>query len=131
MAGRSARRTSGVKHAHPVARWGALLRSQVRRHPPTMTIMNMNMNTPLRRHPLCLRPATLALVLISFHAFQPAARAAEPPAVSSELFKSTKLVYEDGFDQAGKLNTEFWEVRQNTTWEVKDGVLNGSPSSKE
>jgi hypothetical protein len=47
----------------------------------------------------------------------------------SELFKSTKLVYADSFD--GPLNTEFWEVRQNTTWEIKDGVLSGSPSSKE
>jgi hypothetical protein len=48
----------------------------------------------------------------------------------SELFKSTTLVYEDSFD-SGKVNTEFWEVRQNTTWAIKDGVLTGSPSSKE
>ena len=47
-----------------------------------------------------------------------------------ELFKSLKLVYEDNFD-SGKLNTEFWEVRQNTTWAIKGGVLTGSPSSKE
>lgn len=46
-----------------------------------------------------------------------------------ELFQSTKLVYEDHFD--GPLNKEFWEVRQNTTWAIKDGVLTGSESSKE
>ncbi|MCF7789560.1 MAG: hypothetical protein K9N47_25780 [Prosthecobacter sp.] len=46
-----------------------------------------------------------------------------------ELFQSLKLVYSDNFD--GPLNTEFWEVRQNTTWVVKDGVLTGSESSKE
>lgn len=47
----------------------------------------------------------------------------------SELFKSTKLVYEDNF--GGALNTEFWEVRQSSTWVIKDGVLTGSESSKE
>lgn len=47
-----------------------------------------------------------------------------------ELFKTTRLVYADSFD-GGKLNTEFWEVRQNTTWVVKEGVLHGSQSSKE
>lgn len=47
-----------------------------------------------------------------------------------ELFKSLKLVYQDDFS-SGKLNTDFWEVRQNTTWAIKDGVLCGSESSKE
>lgn len=47
-----------------------------------------------------------------------------------QLFKSLKLVYEDTFD-AGTINADFWEVRQNTTWVVKDGVLHGSESSKE
>lgn len=45
------------------------------------------------------------------------------------LFQNAKLVYSDTFD--GPLNTAFWEVRQSTTWEIKDGVLTGSPSSKE
>ncbi len=54
---------------------------------------------------------------------------AESPAYQPELFQSLNLVYEDTFD--GALNTEFWEVRQNTTWAIKDGVLTGSPSSKE
>lgn len=56
-----------------------------------------------------------------------------PPLVAadyqSEFFKKTQLVYADSFDTS--LNTEFWEVRQNTTWSIKDGVLFGSPSSKE
>jgi len=48
----------------------------------------------------------------------------------SELFEKTELVYEDSFDTGG-LNTDFWEVRQSTTWKVKDGVLHGSQSSRE
>jgi len=48
----------------------------------------------------------------------------------SELFQSLKPVYADNFDGTA-LNTEFWEVRQSTTWAIKDGVLSGSPSSKE
>lgn len=47
----------------------------------------------------------------------------------SEFFKRLKLVYADDFD--GEFNKEFWEIRQNTTWVVKDGILSGSPSSKE
>lgn len=50
--------------------------------------------------------------------------------IKSELFTSMRLVYEDTFD-SGKLNTNFWEVRQNTMWTVKDGVLHGAESSKE
>jgi hypothetical protein len=46
-----------------------------------------------------------------------------------ELFENTKLVYFDTFE--GALNTEFWEVRQSSTWVIKDGVLIGSQSSKE
>lgn len=66
----------------------------------------------------------LALALCSF-----SLRAATPD-YQPELFKSVRLVYEDGFD-GGAINADFWEVRQNTTWEIKDGVLHGSPSSKE
>jgi hypothetical protein len=47
-----------------------------------------------------------------------------------ELFQSLKLVYEDSFD-SGKIDTGHWEVRQNTTWSIKDGALTGGPSSKE
>ncbi|MBU6302903.1 MAG: hypothetical protein KGS60_15225 [Verrucomicrobia bacterium] len=47
-----------------------------------------------------------------------------------QLFKSLKPVFEDTFD-AGTINTDFWEVRQNTTWIVKDGILHGSESSPE
>jgi hypothetical protein len=47
-----------------------------------------------------------------------------------ELFQSLKLVYEDNFSD-GTLNTNYWQVRQGTTWGVKDGALAGSPSPKE
>ncbi|HEY1052006.1 MAG TPA: hypothetical protein VGE39_19685 [Prosthecobacter sp.] len=57
-------------------------------------------------------------------------QAADTAAVPTELFKNTKLIYEDSFD-GGTINQDFWEVRQNTTWAVKDGVLTGSPSSQE
>ena len=55
---------------------------------------------------------------------------ADSPGYKPELFESAKLVYSDSFD-SGTINAEFWEVRQNTTWVVKDGVLFGSESSKE
>lgn len=75
----------------------------------------------------CLRlPAFIALLML---ALPEAVRAGDPAAMSSELFKSLKLVYEDDFN--GALNTEFWEVRQSSTWAVKEGVLRGSESSKE
>ena len=54
---------------------------------------------------------------------------AAPPEYKPELFKTTRLVYEDTFD--GALNPEFWEIRQGSTWLVKDGILTGSPSPKE
>lgn len=57
--------------------------------------------------------------------------AAADPACPSEFFKNTKLVYADTFDGNGPLNTEHWEVRQSSTWAVKDGTLTGGPSSKE
>lgn len=48
----------------------------------------------------------------------------------SELFKSLKLVYEDDFKGTG-INKEFWEIRQSSTWVIKDGILTGSQSAKE
>lgn len=72
----------------------------------------------------------LAALCCSFAFFAHPARAQSGGAdYKPELFQSLKLVYSDDFDAA--LNTEFWEVRQSTTWAVKDGVLTGSPSSKE
>jgi hypothetical protein len=47
-----------------------------------------------------------------------------------ELFSALELVYQDSFEDAS-INTNFWQVRQGTTWVVKNGVLVGSPSSKE
>ena len=69
----------------------------------------------------------ISVVLWSL-SLSPLVRAGEAD-YKSELFKSTKLVYADTFD--GALNTDFWEVRQNTTWAIKGGVLTGSPSSQE
>ena len=70
---------------------------------------------------------TSLLLSLSFLSFTSALRAEE---YKPELFQSTKLVYADSFD-SGTINTEFWEVRQNTTWAIKDGVLSGSESSAE
>jgi hypothetical protein len=47
-----------------------------------------------------------------------------------ELFQSLKLLYEDDFS-SGKLDTNHWQIRQGSTWVVKDGVLVGGPSPKE
>lgn len=76
------------------------------------------MPTPLRLAALI----TLSFIPLSVHAAD--------SEYKPELFQKLKPVYADTFD-SGTLNTEFWEVRQNTTWAVKDGVLCGSPSSKE
>ena len=71
--------------------------------------------------------ATLALILAAL-GLTPL-HSADLPEYKPELFKSLKLIYEDDFK--GELNKNFWEVRQNTTWAIKDGVLTGSPSAKE
>jgi hypothetical protein len=70
---------------------------------------------------------SLGAVLLCFAAHAPSIAAAEP---ASDLFGSLKLVYEDDFT-GGSIPGEFWEVRQNTTWKVVEGVLTGAPSSKE
>lgn len=72
---------------------------------------------------------TLGLLLLSAF-WSPVLHAADAAVYQPELFSATKLIYEDTFD-AGMINTDFWEVRQNTTWVIKEGVLTGSPSSKE
>src|SRR6185369_17426997 len=69
----------------------------------------------------------LAVVMLSY-AFGPLVRAGEAD-YKPELFQRTKLIYADTFDSP--LNAAFWEVRQNTTWAIKDGVLTGGASSKE
>jgi hypothetical protein len=61
-------------------------------------------------------------------AFNPLLHAADA-GYQPELFKNTKLVYADTFD--GTLNTDVWEVRQNSTWKIENGVLTGSPAPKE
>ena len=77
--------------------------------------------------PLMKTPTVLFYLCLAL-ASNPLLHAADPD-YKPELFQSTKLIYADTFD--GKLNTDFWEVRQNTTWAIKDGVLTGSPSSNE
>lgn len=76
-----------------------------------------------------LRSAAL-LVLLSSFASNIASFGADGAPFRSQLFNTLNLVYEDNFE-AGTINADFWEVRQNTTWVVKDGVLHGSESSKE
>lgn len=75
-----------------------------------------------------ITPCRLAVLALAVFCTMPA-HAADAE-YKPELFQSLKPVYADTFD-SGTLNTEFWEVRQNTTWAVKDGVLFGSSSSKE
>lgn len=70
----------------------------------------------------------LTAAFLSLHFAGLLAHASEG-AYRPELFQRTRLIYADAFD--GALNTEFWEIRQNTTWAIKDGVLTGSPSSKD
>ena len=48
-----------------------------------------------------------------------------------EVFKKVEPVYIDRFDKDGKVNREYWQVKQKTVWVVKDGMLVGTPSSKE
>ena len=43
-----------------------------------------------------------------------------------QLFERMKLIYEDDFDTDGKhQQPERWVIRQNTNWNVKDGILTG------
>ncbi len=75
------------------------------------------------------KPFCTAFALVSLLA---SAGANDLPAIQSELFQELELVYQDTFTgEAAVLNTEFWEVRQSSTWSIKDGVLSGGPSSPE
>ncbi len=74
--------------------------------------------------------STFAAVLVIHFSVQSTLHAAEPKAYQPELFESTELVYEDSFD-GGSINTDFWEVRQSSTWKIVDGILTGTESSKE
>jgi hypothetical protein len=53
-------------------------------------------------------------------------QAADDPEYKPELFSKTKLLYSDTFE--GSLRTDFWEIRQETTWAVTNGVLAGKPA---
>lgn len=48
-----------------------------------------------------------------------------------ELFSAIELVYDEQFDKDGPLkNTSQWVIRQNTQWNVEDGVLTGGLASE-
>ncbi len=80
-----------------------------------------NFPTPGTFYRTMFRFACLSLLLASC---LPAAE------IHSDLFQNLRLVYQDNFD-SGPLNTEFWEVRQGSTWTIVDGILRGSPAPKE
>ena len=49
-----------------------------------------------------------------------------------QLFKSIELIYEQDFDTDGPLDVgKHWVIRQQTQWNVKDGVLTGSIATEE
>jgi hypothetical protein len=49
-----------------------------------------------------------------------------------ELFKSVKLIYAENFDSEGPLDVgKQWVIRQQTQWNVKDGVLTGAIATEE
>ncbi len=75
-----------------------------------------------------IRHSSLAATFLSL-AGATLLHAADAP-YKPELFSTLTPVYADDFS-SGKINAEHWEVRQSTTWAVKDGVLMGTPSSAE
>lgn len=72
---------------------------------------------------------TLAFLSLSSLCLLSTSQAATPEH-QSKLFEKTRLVYADDFDSS-ELNTGFWEVRQNSTWKIANGILTGSESPKE
>ena len=50
-------------------------------------------------------------------------------ALSCSGIKNHHITYSDHFE--GEFQKEFWETRQNTHWEVKEGYLVGTPSPAE
>ena len=66
--------------------------------------------------------ASLLLVFLSTHA--PAH--VEGKDYDPQLFGEMRLIYDDSFDNDGKhQHPEQWVIRQNTNWNVKDGILTG------
>lgn len=70
---------------------------------------------------------SLCLITVTALTLAPVLHAEEKN--DSELFEKTKLIYADDFS-SGKIDENFWEIRQSSTWEIKDGILTGSESSK-
>ena len=49
-----------------------------------------------------------------------------------ELFTAAELIYEETFDTEGPLDvSDHWVIRQQTQWNVKDGVLTGDLATDE
>ena len=49
-----------------------------------------------------------------------------------ELFRSAELIFDEQFEKDGPhKNTKQWEIRQNTQWNVKGGVLTGEIATEE
>lgn len=49
-----------------------------------------------------------------------------------ELFKSIELIYEENFDTDGPLDVgNHWVIRQQTQWNVKNGILTGDLAPQE
>ncbi|MDA7916463.1 hypothetical protein N9B94_04440 [Verrucomicrobia bacterium] len=49
-----------------------------------------------------------------------------------ELFKSLELIYDEGFEEDGPHKVgKHWVIRQETQWNVKDGVLVGEVATEE
>ena len=72
----------------------------------------------------------LVAALVSFHCGYAVTRASD--VYKSELFRTVELIYEEQFETDGPFkNKEQWEIRQNTQWNVKDGVLTGGLATKE
>jgi len=73
---------------------------------------------------------TFAAALAVHFSLQPTLHADEPEPYQPRLFENAKLIYRDNFE-TDTINTDFWEIRQSSTWEIVDGVLTGSQSSKD
>lgn len=59
-------------------------------------------------------------------------RSASADDYKSELFKSVELIFDEQFDNDGPhKNTKQWEIRQNTQWNVRNGVLTGEIATEE
>ena len=74
--------------------------------------------------------ATLFFLGSQFTAFH--AGRARADDYKSELFKSIELIYHEQFETDGPhTNTKYWVIRQQTQWNVENGVLTGAIAKEE